>query len=144
MKTFWSLLAKILIIVVIVQAWFLYDYYNKNQQLIAENIQLETELLQTKESLLAAEEKAADLEKRSLEGVLKETNKAVVSGWEKLLDAVEGELNKAREAIEEIQEPATEQPDEQKPNGGDEGGVDNGEDPPSTIDIPEPIQGERT
>ena len=54
MKTFWSLLAKILLVIVIVEAWFLYDYYHKNQQLIAENVQLEIELLQSKEGYRVA------------------------------------------------------------------------------------------
>ncbi len=151
MKTFWSLLAKILLVVVLVQAWFLYDYYNKNQQLLTENVQIETELFQTKESLLAAEKKASDLEKRSLEGMLKETNKAVVSGWEKLLDAVENELDKARDSIGGLKEsePSVQNPSdlnqEDKTKAQAEPQLpDNNSEEESIPEVPEPIQGERT
>jgi hypothetical protein len=102
MKTFWSWLAKILFVVAIVQAWFLYDFYNKNQKLISENIELETQLLTSQEALAEAQARAEQLEKQSLEGVLKQTNKAVVSGWEKLMNTVEEELQKARDAMPNI------------------------------------------
>lgn len=147
MKTFWSLLAKVLLVVVLIQAWFLYDYYNRNQQLLAENVQIETELFQTKESLLAAEQKASELEKRSLEGMLKETNKAVVSGWEKLLDAVENELDKARDSIGELREPeaGVQNPDDLNQNDNPETQAEPNQLDNSTEDeSPEPIKGERT
>jgi hypothetical protein len=95
-------LAKILFVVAIVQAWFLYDFYNKNQKLISENIELETQLLTSQEALAEAQARAEQLEKQSLEGVLKQTNKAVVSGWEKLMNTVEEELQKARDAMPNI------------------------------------------
>jgi len=150
-KTFWSLLAKILLVIVLVQAWFLYDYYNKNQQLMAENVQIETELFQTKESLLAAEQKAEELEKRSLEGMLKETNKAVVSGWEKLLDAVESELDKARDSIGDLRQQESDVQNPSDLNKGENPAVKperklpQGEVQESpTEEAPEPIKGERT
>ncbi|MGH1486994.1 MAG: hypothetical protein ACRBCI_12320 [Cellvibrionaceae bacterium] len=102
MKTFWSLLAKILLIVVVVESWFLYDFYQKNQQLLTDNVELETKLLSSEQALAEVSTKLEQLEKRSLEGMLKETNKAVVSGWETLLNAVQEELNKAKEAIPSI------------------------------------------
>jgi hypothetical protein len=90
------------------------------------------------------------MKKRSLEGMLKETNKAVVSGWETLLNAVQEELNKAKDAIPSIID------------GGDSGDT-NGEssskeedepkadekepaDPQNNIEKPieQVIQGERT
>lgn len=166
MKTFWSLSAKILLVVVIVQAWFLYDYYNKNQQLMAENVQIETELFEAKEALLAVEKKATELEKRSLEGMLKETNKAVVSGWEKLLDAVEGELDKARESIGELREPKASVENPSDLNNGSTSGSTSSDSPVPEVKtdnkfkdridskdselqqpekaIPQSIQGERT
>jgi len=151
MKTFWSLLAKVLLVIVLIQAWFLYDYYNRNQQLLAENVQIETELFQTKESLLAAEQKASELEKRSLEGMLKETNKAVVSGWEKLLDAVENELDKARDSIGELREPeaGVQNPDDLNQNDNPEtkpepNQLENSNEDESIPESPEPIKGERT
>lgn len=99
MKTFWSVLAKVLFVVALIQAWFLYDFFNKNQTLIADNVNLEQQLLTANESLVAANKKIEILEKNSIDSVLKETNKAVVEGWETLLDAVEGELEKAKKSI---------------------------------------------
>ncbi len=136
MKTFWSWLAKVLLVVAVIEAWFLYDFYHKNEQLLAENVQLETELFQAKELLLTAEEKIASLENKSLEGMLKETNKAVVSGWEKLLDAVENELNKARESIGELSQPESPSVSEPEPEKQEE--------PTEEIKPQEPIKGERT
>ena len=162
-KIFWSWSAKILLAVVLVQAWFLYDYYNTNQQLMAENVQIETELFQVKESLLAVTQKAEALEKRSLEGMLKETNKAVVSGWEKLLDAVEGELNKARDSIGQLREPQAGSQNPSDLNSDRNNSLNSGQspeqpsdspkadsedvpaiEPPSIQSVPEPIKGERT
>jgi hypothetical protein len=161
-KTFWSWLAKTLLVLVLVQAWFLYDYHNKNQQLMAENIQIETELFQAKESLISFKQKAEEQENRSLEGMLKETNKVVVSGWEKLLDAVEGELDKARDSIGQLREPKAGVQNQSDLNGGRNKSQNDDQSPevPSGTskaesetdlpasepeeDIPEPIKGERT
>jgi hypothetical protein len=107
MKAFWSVLAKILFVVVLSQSWFLYDFYNKNQDLIAVNVQLEQQLLgandalaSVNEALTSANNKIETLEKNSLDNVLKETNKAVVNSWQALLNTVEGELDKAKKSID--------------------------------------------
>ena len=107
MKSFWSVLAKVLFVLVLIQAWFLYDFYNKNQALIVDNVQLEQKLLAANESLVgvnaaltSANTKIEVLEKNSLDSVLKETNKAVINSWQALLNTVEGELEKARKSID--------------------------------------------
>jgi hypothetical protein len=51
MKTFWSVLAKILLVVVIIEGWFIYDLHQKKQQLLIDNIELETKLLASEEAL---------------------------------------------------------------------------------------------
>lgn len=107
MKAFWSVLAKILFVLVLIQAWFLYEFYNTNQALIVDNVQLEQQLLtandaldSVNEALTNANNKIETLEKNSLDSMLKETNKAVINSWEALLNTVEGELNKARKSID--------------------------------------------
>lgn len=100
MKRFWSVLAKVLFVVALIQGWFLYDFFNKNQMLLAENIRSEQQLLTLDELLAAANKRIEVLEKNSIDNVLKETNKAVVEGWETLLDTVEGELEKAKKSID--------------------------------------------
>lgn len=99
MKAFWPAVAKALGVVVVIQACFLYDFYQKHQGLLADNTALESKVLATEKELNVAAARIEAMEKASLEGVLKESNKAIVSGWETLLDTVQGELNKAREAI---------------------------------------------
>ena len=141
MKAFWSVLAKVLFVVVLIQAWFLYDFYNKSQFLIVDKVLLEQQLLAASESLVSANEalvsangKIELLEKSSLENVLKETNKAVVNSWEALLNTVEGELNKARKSIDStIEELRQELPAEDDKLDGES------RQEPSTI-----IKGERT
>lgn len=107
MKAFWSVLAKILFVLVLVQTWFLYDFYSKSQVLIVNNVQLEQQLsvankalANVNEALATANKKIVTLEVSSLDSVLKETNKAVINSWQALLNTVEGELNKARESID--------------------------------------------
>jgi len=100
MKSFWSGLAKVLFVFALIQGWFLYDFFNKNQRLLADNARLEQQLLSAGESLAVANKKIETLEKNSIDTVLKETNKAVVEGWETLLDTVEGELEKAKKSID--------------------------------------------
>ena len=107
MKAFWSVLAKVLFVLVLVQAWFLYDFYSKSQVLIVDNVQLEQQLLvanealaNVNEALATANKKVVMLEESSLDSVLKETNKAVINSWQALLNTVEGELNKARKSID--------------------------------------------
>ncbi len=153
MKIFWSWLAKILLVVVIVEAWFLYDMHTKNQQLISDNVELEKQLLETQDSLTAAQAKIEELEKTSIEGMLKETNKAVVSGWETLLDAVESELKKARKSIDStIDDLKTEPNTQELPPADNEKQVTPGSELPDSMpeaesksnSISQPIQGERT
>jgi len=112
MKSFWSLSAKALLVIVLLQAWFLYDMYRQNTALKSVNDEY-TQYLEDSESKIAALEKQlAETEKKTVDGLLKETNKAVVDGWESLLDKVEQELEKARTAVPELFE--LEQP--QEPN----------------------------
>jgi hypothetical protein len=145
MKAVWSMITKILFVLVLIQAWFLYELYNKNQGLIADNVKLEQELLSVNDSLItvndsliAANKKIEVLEKNSLEGVLQETNKAVVNSWESLLDTVEGELEKARKSIDStIDNLRQELP-------ADDGKLNSEKKAPSTEEAPNSIKGERT
>ncbi|MFT6791633.1 MAG: hypothetical protein ACJA04_000840 [Cellvibrionaceae bacterium] len=97
MKIFWPWLAKILFVVVIFEGWLLYDFYQKNRTLIALSSDLQDQLNQTEKNLAETTEQLQAVEKKTLEGMFSETNKAMISGWELLLDRVQEELNKARE-----------------------------------------------
>lgn len=107
MKILWPWLAKILLVVAILEGWFLYTIHQKNLELMATNSALQSQLEQTQQSLEETRELLQAMEKKTLKGMLEETNKAVVSGWQKLLDRVESELEKAREDLSDLSEPQT-------------------------------------
>jgi hypothetical protein len=88
---------KILSICLIVAIAYIYHQDKEHGSLAVENQQLTEQLAKANALLLESEEKIALLEKKSIEGMLEETNKVVVSGWETLLDTVKEELTKAKE-----------------------------------------------
>lgn len=110
MKSFWSWSAKVLFLVVIMQAWFLYDYYQKNITLLQLNKEYTEYLKDSDIRITELEEQLIATEKKTVDGMLKETNKAMVEGWENLLDKVEQELEKARKAVPELLELEPEAP----------------------------------
>jgi outer membrane murein-binding lipoprotein Lpp len=120
----------VLVIVLCVSGWFLYQADSENKNLHAKNEQLSIELAEAKISLDALIAKNEMLEKKSVEGLLRETNKVVVSGWETLLDTVEQELDKAREMIQ------------QKNQASEDDSAPSSEE--SEKEVPVIIQGERT
>lgn len=100
MNFFWSLSAKVLCVLLLVAVWFMYTQHTDYQTLVHEHQQLKNELSRTNELLVAANQQITALEKETLDGMLKETNKALLSGWDTLLDSVEGELTKARKILQ--------------------------------------------
>lgn len=101
MKTLCSWSTKILFILLLVAVWHIYQQNVQYESLQANYEALEAELNQSKQALAELDQKNQALEKASVDGLLRETNKIVVSGWETLLNAVEGELDKARELIQQ-------------------------------------------
>jgi uncharacterized protein YlxW (UPF0749 family) len=135
MKTFWSWSAKILLILLLVSVWYVYEQKKEYETLQASHQQLTLELANAKKALADLYQENQVLEKKSVEGLLRETNKVVVSGWETLLNAVEDELNKAREMIQQKQVPAD--------NEADSIAIPNESGSPSS-ELPVIINGERT
>ena len=88
---------KILSICLIAAIAYIYHQDKEHGSLVVENQQLTEQLARANTLLLESEDKIALLEKKSIEGMLEETNKVVVSGWETLLDTVKEELTKAKE-----------------------------------------------
>ena len=88
---------KILSICLIAAIAYIYHQDKEYGSLVVENQQLTEQLARANTLLLESEDKIALLEKKSIEGMLEETNKVVVSGWETLLDTVKEELTKAKE-----------------------------------------------
>ena len=154
MKSLWSWLAKILLVVALVEGWFIYSFYTDKQALLVEKQDIASRLQQSEQNLSAANEKIAQMERDRLEGRLRETNKAIVSGWEQLLDTVEGELQKARKSIPALlgkdtggddEEGGSYSPTNPETAPGAEGpGADGNSEEPSTPVSPGQIPGERT
>ncbi|MEO0443717.1 MAG: hypothetical protein AAFZ92_08270 [Pseudomonadota bacterium] len=145
MRTFWSFLAKIFIVVAVVQAWFVYDLYQKNQALTTANSALTSQLQAAEAALNETNQRVAALEKQSLEGMLQETNKAVISGWETLLDTVRDELEKAKDAIPSLlgeTEPDESSTAEQGPSPSEQQAP--AADPKSAPEFAPSVEGERT
>jgi cbb3-type cytochrome oxidase subunit 3 len=88
---------KILLICLVAAVAYIYHQDKQHAALLAGNQQLTEQLDNANALLLESEETIALLEKNSIEGMLEETNKVVVSGWETLLDTVKSELTKAKE-----------------------------------------------
>ncbi len=100
MKTFWSLSTKVLLILLLVSLWYIYQQNTQYDELLADYEKLESQLVEAQENISQLEHENKALEKKSVDGILRETNKIVVSGWETLLNRVEEELDKAKELIE--------------------------------------------
>ena len=129
MKSMNCLAFKVVVVLLCVSLWFLYQGHTENQRLQAENEQLVLALAEAKQTLESLVAENEVLERKSVEGLLRETNKVVVSGWETLLNTVEQELNKAREMIQ--QKKQSSEGETVKPKNKEE-------------DAPVIIQGERT
>ena len=99
MTKVWAWSAKIMIVLLLVCLWHIFEQKKENQQLRLDNSALSVELENTRQLLVEEQAKSEALAKKTLEGLLKETNKAVVKGWEALLDNVEKELDKASSSM---------------------------------------------
>jgi uncharacterized protein YlxW (UPF0749 family) len=139
MKIFWSWSAKILLVLLLISVWYIYEQKKEYETLTLSHQQLTLDLENAKKSLADLHQENQALEKKSVEGLLRETNKVVVSGWETLLNAVEGELNKAREMIQQKQAPAQAPAD----NAEDNTAILDEQESPSS-ESPVIINGERT
>ena len=144
MKTIWPWLGKLFIVFIVIEGWFIYDFYTKNQLLITENLVLESELLQSQQNLAKAEEKIQILEKSSVKGMLEETNKAIMSSWESILDTVKRELEQARDTLSSTEKVAPDGPKKPSQQGGAPLMPREGENLETPESSPSVIQGERT
>lgn len=99
MKAAWAWLAKILFVIILVGVWYIYEQDKQYEALLSSHTELDSKVVMLEQQLQKLGEENAELEKKSVEGILRETNKVVVSGWEALLEKVEKELNKAKQLM---------------------------------------------
>ena len=99
MKKLQTVFFVVLGVMALIQTFVLYELYQKNETLEHDNVALRLQLEESQAALSQVQEKVKTLENKSVEKFLHETNKAVVSGWKKLLDSVNEELDRAKKAI---------------------------------------------
>jgi hypothetical protein len=139
MKTFWAWTAKVLFVLLLLAAWYMYEQHKQYEVLLAKHVQLEANLEDINALLTLAKEKNVELEKNSIDGMLRETNEVVISGWETLLNTVKKELYKAREIIQQKQGQQVPETEQDKNNS-----VEPTPEVPPVTDSTEVISGERT
>ena len=134
MKNIGSRSTVVLLVLLLISLWYIHDQHNRYERLEQDYSNVIQELENTKAQLAAEQGRSEALEKKSIEGILKETNKAVISGWETLLNTVEKELEKARSVIRS-EVPSKEVPSKKEKNH---------QPAPSEPQNAAPIEGERT
>jgi hypothetical protein len=94
--------------------------------------------------LASAKQKNVELEKNSIDGMLRETNEVVISGWEALLNTVKQELYKAREIIQQKQGQQPSETEQEKSNNIAPRSEEPTQKVPPVTDSTRAISGERT
>ncbi|WP_157497837.1 hypothetical protein [Gilvimarinus chinensis] len=108
MGFFARLLLILLVIAVSAQGAALYWGYQQHLQLTARVAELETQsaALQTRAEALGNTIKK--MEQDSVGAMVKKANQVIVQGWDAIVNSVEAEMDRAREALEHLdEEPAT-------------------------------------
>lgn len=103
-------LLLLLWLVVIAQSAVLYLGYEREQALSAEVVMLHNEVAALRSDVEVQRNKLTAMEHQSVSAMVAKANKVIVDGWDAIVDSVESEMTRAREALTEL--------DEQKPLRG--------------------------
>lgn len=95
-----NLISAILLVAVVVLGWM--NYQTREQLLQSERqiAVLQDSISLTQKQLVEMQGKLTELDKTSVQGLVKEANGAILDGWEALVNSVENEVRKAREAMQ--------------------------------------------
>lgn len=95
-----NLISAILLIAVVALGWM--NYQTREQLLQSERqiAVLQDSISLTQKQLVEMQGKLTELDKTSVQGLVKEANGAILDGWEALVNSVENEVRKAREAMQ--------------------------------------------
>ncbi len=112
----------LILIIALAAAWQFYDMQQREQAMRLRLQALESSVNEMQQRLGTLEGQVTQLRESSVEGLVNEANTAILEGWESLVDTVENELKKAREALRnetfpprDDAEPAPGQPDDNAP-----------------------------
>lgn len=84
-------------------AWFHYQTHLQLIELQQQNMVLNQQLVVVGEQLASISTQLSNFEVNSLDGLVRDANDALLSGWESLVNTVGEELKKAREELPESQ-----------------------------------------
>ena len=91
----------VLLLTIPVLGWQLYSSHQRVQITERKLKQLEVHALALENQILELEEKLAIAESQTLEGMVDGANRALLEGWESLVDDFQNELQELQERIEE-------------------------------------------
>lgn len=109
-----SVMIVIILVLIVTIGWQGYEMQQKRQAQLEELQAVQAEVAALKEEVAGLEAEITELNKTSVKGMVRDANKAILSGWETLVDTVEEELNKTREAFEQ-DEPSEHSGESQSP-----------------------------
>ena len=98
-----GLMMLLLWIVVLAQTAVLYLGYQREQALSAEVTSLRAEVTTLRQSLAQQRNKLAQIERQSVSAMVAKANKVIVEGWDAIVDSVESEMVRARQALTELE-----------------------------------------
>lgn len=107
MKTsFGTVLAIVIVLAVAAFEYWQYKDAEAHRTMVnAKLMQLSSRVEELDQNLLAARREMQELESSSLGGIIDNANEALIQGWSAMVDTVERELERARESIQQRQQP---------------------------------------
>ncbi len=98
----------IVLLVVVVFQLYLYQESLKREQFLQHQINhLQQQVVGMEKELVAIKGVVLELNEGSLDAMVDDANEAIISGWEALMDAVNKELQNARDSLRADDQPKT-------------------------------------
>ncbi|MDO3382193.1 hypothetical protein [Gilvimarinus algae] len=102
MGWFTRLMVLLLVLAAIAGGAALYWGYAQQQVLTVRVATLEKELASVKSELASTKSKLQAMEQDSVGTMVKRANEVIVKGWDAIVDSVESELSRARDALQHL------------------------------------------
>lgn len=102
MGWFTRLMVLLLVLAAIAGGAALYWGYAQQQVLTVRVVTLEKELASVKIELASTKSKLQAMEQDSVGTMVKRANEVIVKGWDAIVDSVESELSRARDALQHL------------------------------------------
>jgi len=106
-----------IVVAVIMSGWM---HYDTQQKLLASQLQvqqLNAQMAQMSEQMALVHQELGRVNAESIDGIVKDANDALLSGWESLVSTVEKELKRARKPTPSNRKPQDPEPLLESPDG---------------------------